>query len=377
EGIVGKCDGLGRALAPRFAPGDRDALLEAAPKAAKALDSYRDWLREGRPTMAGVVPIGKEKYDWMLRRILMMPFASDELVAMATEDWRRAEVFEAYENHRNAATAALSIAASIEEQQRRAVEADDKVRRFLVERHILDVPDWMPRFRLAPLPDYLDVFSFGAEIQMFSPSDPTADFVRFIRPPTPDLGFWGRILATDPRPVVVHEGIPGHAFHLRLIDRHPNPIRRHHYDGGLVEGIGTYVEEMLLQQGLFDDEPELRRAIYQMLKLRALRVILDVNVSTGRFSIEDGARFLSANVPMDYPTAFEEANWAAATPGQNATYFAGKAAIMRLLVQTRQAEGDRFDLHDFHTRLWGAGGVPATLLRWEWLGQDADVRGLW
>jgi len=257
------------------------------------------------------------------------------------------------------------------------VQADERVRRFLVTRHILEVPEWMPHFRFAPLPDYLAAFNFGAEIYMFSPSYPKEDFVRFIQPPAPEMGFWGRIMATDALPVVCHEGIPGHAFHLRTIHTQPNPIRRRHYDGGIVEGTGTYLEEMLLQQGLFDDVPDLRRIIYQMLKLRALRVILDVNVATGRFSIEEGGRFLSDNVPMDYPTAFEEANWAAATPGQNVGYFAGKAAIIRLLALARHAGGDRFDLYDFHTRLWHAGGVPTTLLRWEWLGQDEDVRGLW
>jgi uncharacterized protein (DUF885 family) len=235
----------------------------------------------------------------------------------------------------------------------------------------------MPHFRFAPMPEYLADFDFGAYIYMFSPAHPQEDFIRFITPPQANMGFWGKIQASDPRPVLAHEGIPGHAFHLRMMHTEPDPIRRRHYDGAAVEGLGTYVEEMLMQHGGFDDAPSLRQVTYSMLKLRALRVIMDVNVASGKFSIEDGGKFLSENVPMDFATAFEEANWAAASPGQNVGYFSGKAAIIRLLAEARRQQGDKFSVYDFHTKLWTAGAVPVSLLRWEWLGQEGDVMRLW
>ena len=56
-----------------------------------------------------------------------------------------------------------------------------------------------------------------------------------------------------------------------------NPIRRHRYDSVANEGIGFYAEEMMLQAGLFDDNPHTREIIYNFKRLRALRVEVNVN----------------------------------------------------------------------------------------------------
>jgi len=375
--LSGKFEKFAAGLAPHFPAGKRAALKKSCVAAARALEDYAAWLKTQRPQMAAQAGIGKEKYDWLLRRLLMLPFTSDELVVMATQEWRRAEAFEAYEANRNANVAPLPIATSLAQQQEFAIRADQQLRDFLMSKKIVEVPEGMPHFRFAPMPEHLADFDFGAYIYMFSPSHPQEDFIRFITPPQANLGFWGKIQASDPRPVLAHEGIPGHAFHLRMMRIQPDPIRRRHYDGAAVEGLGTYVEEMLLQHGAFDDAPSLRQVTYRMLKLRALRVIMDVNVASGKFSIEDGGKFLSENMPMDFATAFEEANWAAASPGQNVGYFSGKAAIIRLLAEARRQQGDKFSVYDFHTKLWTAGAVPASLLRWEWLGQEEDVIRLW
>src|SRR5262249_49562596 len=68
---------------------------------------------------------------------------------------------------------------------------------------------------------------------------------------------WLRLVGAEdhPRPVIVHEGIPGHYFQLCLSWKHEDPIRRYYYDSGANEGIGFYTEEMQLQAGLFDDSP--------------------------------------------------------------------------------------------------------------------------
>ena len=372
--IAGKLDGLAQGLAQVFPSSQRATLKKSCAAAARSLAAYAAWLKARRPEMAPLAGIGREKYDWLLRRLLLLPMNSDELLVMATQDWRRAEAFEAYEANRNAGAAPSPLATSVAEQQQFGVRGDQQLREFLIARKIVEVPEWMPHFRFEPIPDYLAAFDFGAEIYMFSPSHPREDFIRFIHPPQVNMGFWGKILASDPRPVVAHEGIPGHAFHLRLIDTQADPIRRRHYDGAAVEGLGTYLEEMLLQHGAFDDVPGSRQVVYRMLKLRALRVIMDINVASGKFSIGAAGKFLAENVPMDEATAFEEANWAAASPGQNVGYFAGKVAITQLLAEVRRAQGEAFNLYDFHTRLWKAGAVPASLLRWEWLGQEEDVQ---
>ena len=107
----------------------------------------------------------------------------------------------------------------------------------------------------------------------------------------------------DPRPLTVHEGIPGHYFQLCLSWKQEDPIRRHYYDSGANEGIGFYAEEMMLQAGLFDDSPHTREIIYNFMRLRALRVEVDVKLALGEFTLEQAAKYLEEKVPMDSQTA--------------------------------------------------------------------------
>ena len=102
--------------------------------------------------------------------------------------------------------------------------------------------------------------------------------------------------AKDPRTGIVHEGVPGHYFQLALSWAHPDPIRRHYYDSGANEGIGFYTEEMLLEAGLFDNSPRSREMIYNMVRLRALRVEVDVKLALGEFTIAQAADYLHKTV---------------------------------------------------------------------------------
>jgi len=46
---------------------------------------------------------------------------------------------------------------------------------------------------------------------------------------------------------------------------------------------------MMLQAGLFDDSPRTREIIYNFMRLRALRVEVDVKLALGTFSLKQGA----------------------------------------------------------------------------------------
>jgi uncharacterized protein (DUF885 family) len=197
--------------------------------------------------------------------------------------------------------------------------------------------------------------------------------MRYIDPPSADLGYFALADAKDPRTGIVHEGVPGHYFQLALSWAHPDPIRRHYYDSGANEGIGFYAEEMLLEAGLFDDSPRSREIIYSMVRLRALRVEVDVRLALGEFTIAQAAEYLQKTVPMDSHTAHAEAAFFASSPGQASSYQIGKTQIMRLLAEARRQQGGKFDLRAFHDFLWLNGNVPIALQRWEYLGLKDDL----
>jgi uncharacterized protein (DUF885 family) len=94
-----------------------------------------------------------------------------------------------------------------------------------------------------------------------------------------------------------------HYQQLALSWRHPRPVRRHYYDCGANEGIAFYNEEMMLVSGLLDDAPHTRTVVCNFMRLRALRVTVDLGLATGALSIATAAGDLAAKVPMDEATA--------------------------------------------------------------------------
>src|SRR5205807_10192936 len=92
-----------------------------------------------------------------------------------------------------------------------------------------------------------------------------------------------------------------------------------------------YAEEMRLQAGLFDDSPHTREIIYNFMRLRALRVEVDVKLALGEFKLDEAAKYLHDKVPMDDQTARQEAIAFATGPGQAIDYQIGKLQIVKFL----------------------------------------------
>jgi uncharacterized protein (DUF885 family) len=160
---------------------------------------------------------------------------------------------------------------------------------------------------------------------------------------------------------------------LALSWAHPDTIRRHYYDSSANEGLGFYAEEMMLHAGLFDDSPRTREIIWNFMRLRALRVEVDVRLALGEFNIEQAADYLRRTVPMDATTAHSEASFFASTPGQAISYQIGKIQIYDFLASAQRQQGDKFNLRTFHDFLWQNGNVPIALQRWEYLSEKPPL----
>jgi len=104
------------------------------------------------------------------------------------------------------------------------------------------------------------------------------------------------------------------------------------------------------------------------MRLRALRVEVDVKLAVGFFTIYQAAYDLAQLVPVDRGTAQQEAVFFASSPGQAITYQIGKLQIIKFLADARLQLRDQFELRAFHDYLWKNGNVPIALLRWEYLG---------
>jgi uncharacterized protein (DUF885 family) len=347
----------------------------AAEQAIVALESYRDWLHQRLPAMTTKTAIGRDAYMFFLRQVALLPYTPEQLLAMGRQEWARSVASQIYEEHRSAGTAPLALFKDQAEQSAREEKDDLAVREFLKEKDILTVPADLPRYRDRPTPSYLaPVADFGEIDDFTGPSRLTESSTRYIDPPSDRLGYFAKTMASDPRAMLVHEGVPGHYFQLALSWVHPDPIRRHYYDSGANEGLGFYAEEMMLHAGFFDDSPRARVIIWNFMRLRALRVEVDIRLALGEFTIEGAAEYLRNTVPMDPETARGEASFFAATPGQGISYEIGKLQIFKFLADAKRQKGDAaFDLRAFHDLLWLNGNVPIVLQSWEYLGIKQGV----
>lgn len=347
-----------------------EELNAARDTAADSLEKFQQQLKDKLPKLPQQSALGRDAYTWFLRNIALMPFAPEELLSMALQESNRAVAFEAFEKNRNKDVPPLKIATDINSWIKDAAQKELQIRKFLEERGILTVPNWVQHYTLWPTPEYLRALGFTEHDDFTSPSRLNENCIRYVPEPSEKLGYFWRATAMDPRPITVHEGVPGHYFQLCLSWKHEDPIRRHYYDSGANEGIGFYAEEMMLQAGLFDDSPHTREIIYNFMRLRALRVEVDVKLALGEFTLEQAAKYLHEKVPMDEQTARQEAIAFCTGPGQAITYQIGKLQILKFLADARMQQGDKFDLRAFHDFVWKNGNVPIALQEWEYLGKQ-------
>ena len=345
----------------------------ASERAADALEKFRQWLQEKVPSLPQETALGRDAYIFFLKNVALMPYSPEELLAMGRQEWDRAVAFEAFEKERNRDVPPIKLTPDIDSWIKDAAAKELEIREFLQKREILTVPDWLQHYTLRPMPEYLAVLGFGENDDFTSPSRLKENCIRYVNPPSADLSYFWRATAQDPRPIIVHEGVPGHYFQLCLSWKHEDPIRRHYYDSGANEGIGFYAEEMMLQAGLFDDSPHTREIIYNFMRLRALRVEVDVKLALGEFTLEQAAKYLQEKVPMDADTARQEAIAFSTGPGQAITYQIGKLQIMKFLADARMQQGAQFSLRAFHDFVWKNGNVPIALQRWEYLGAAIEA----
>lgn len=379
NGVRKRLDAMVEGLRPLVSEDLHRSLSDAARAAADSLEGFAAWLKEGLEQMSHDAGVGRGAYEYFLRTIALIPMTTEQMLTLGQSEFERAAAFEGIERARNARLPEPVPFRTIEQQIAQEKTDETAVRTFLTDHRLLTIPSWVQHYTNRARPAYLaPLADMGVADDMTSPTRLGESGVAYIPPPSPSLSYFYRATARDPRPIILHEGVPGHYFQLVRSWRNPDPLRRWYFDSGANEGWGFYVEEMMLQAGLFDaDRPRARETIYNFMRLRALRVAADIRLATGEFTIDGAAEYLSSMVPMDRETARGEAAFFAATPGQGITYQIGKLQILEFLSDARKVEGKGFDLRAIHDYIAVNGNVPIALLRWEYLGLRDEIKELW
>ncbi|MEO5590274.1 MAG: DUF885 domain-containing protein [Gemmatimonadaceae bacterium] len=195
----------------------------------------------------------------------------------------------------------------------------------------------------------------------------------------------------------IHEGFPGHDWHLRYMTAHKAQISNIRWltpgavedssamwsDSMATEGWGLYSEELMSEPtpnhkyGFYSPGEYLYELQGQLL--RAVRIRVDVGLHTGRMTYDQaidyfnehvhftpGARLRAASDPAA-KAAFDSASRAiyrySKWPTQAITYNLGKTAIISLREACKTRTGAAFSSKRFHERFMGQGQIPVAFIR--------------
>ena len=161
----------------------------------------------------------------------------------------------------------------------------------------------------------------------------------------------------------MHEAIPGHHYQIALQQENTRlpAFRRFGLYGAYVEGWGLYAESLGPELGVYTDPYQRVGALNTEIH-RALRLVTDVGLHTGKLTREAAIQYLMANEPIDEQRATAEVERYMGNPGQALSYKVGQLKIRELRTRYEQQLGKKFDLRAFHDEVLAGGAMPLAVL---------------
>ncbi len=164
--------------------------------------------------------------------------------------------------------------------------------------------------------------------------------------------------------ISVHEVMPGHYVQLLYQQQLSSTVRKVFATASLIEGWAHYTEQMMVDEGLGDDAPEIRLGQLRRALQRHARWYAGVALHTGDATIKDTARrFEQIAYFAPFPALRETQR---GTYNPTYLYYAlGRMQILELREDYRrqlESRGETFSLRDFHDRFLRL-GLPISLAR--------------
>ncbi len=377
EQIAGAPDLLGGALTDAA-----KAQLAADPAAlarfAAARDAFLATLARTDATLKANVDkwpdnfaMGRAAYDRMLQREDLLPFTSQDIEGMARDElahgWAEEAWLKSLAAHRKQSFGAETGGgmaptgpALIDYYRDRIAQ----LRAFVVDHDLVTIPDWLGTIAVVETPKYLQPVSPGASMESPRLFARSADGYYFITPPESlaeaarrlDMNEdfdRDRILSTG-----AHEAMPGHFLQLSIARRHSDYVRKIQDSGVFAEGWAFYGEEMFVRLGLYGDDLDGRLFTARWERVRGARVIVDVKLASGEWTIPQAARFFEEQAGFTKAASEAAVTGYALNPGYVLAYTVGRLQLEQLLAEYQHRMGERGSLHDFHDRLLSYGCTP-------------------
>jgi uncharacterized protein (DUF885 family) len=337
--------------------------------ALSAIHAFADRLEKKLPQMVDFAPMGEANYNYYLKHVLLLPLDAVQVEMLGRAELARYRALEALLPDPSMADPNPARAKNIPPDQESFLKAyesrEQEMIDFLKSHQLVTIPDYLGKFEIRQLPEAFKPTSPGGFMNPPGVYDkePTGFF--FIPTYNPESkNFYLRAAIEDPRPILGHEGIPGHFMQLSIANHLPDEIRRQHQDGVFVEGWALYGEEMLMRTGFYPEGSAAQGQILRLSRYRAARIGVDVNLHTGKWTFEQAVKYFMEGGGLDREAAEGEAAGAATQPTQKIWYITGKWQIMNLLGKYHDKMGANFRLGQFHDDLIKNGSLPISIVEW-------------
>jgi uncharacterized protein (DUF885 family) len=371
-------DSMMTALARDLSPSEMNELVRVRDAAIQAIHAYADWLEKRLPTIPAFAPMGEANYNYLLKHVYLLPLDATQVEMLGQAELARYRALESMLPDPSLANPNPQRAKTIPKDQEDFLKAyesrEAEMIAFLKEHKLVTMPSYLGRFEIRQLPEAFKPTSPGGFMNppgVYDKDDTGFYFIPTYNPQS--RNFYIRAAIEDPRPILGHEGIPGHFLQLSIANHLKNEIRRQHGDGILIEGWALYGEEMLMRTGLYPANSASQAQVLRLSRYRAARIGVDVNLHTGRWTFEQAVKYFMEAGGLDREAAEGEAAGAAASPTQKITYMTGKWQIMRLLGKYRDQKGKDFRLGQFHDDLIKNGSLPLSIIEWILLDDRSSV----
>ncbi|HVB65578.1 MAG TPA: DUF885 domain-containing protein [Nitrolancea sp.] len=362
-------------------------LRQSADRARQAVAEYRNGLTQAL-AYGGTdnVACGEEALDRYIRRGHFLNQSSAEIEAQALDELQRSQGRLAQlAQQAGAATwqEGLALLAdahpTAEQYYQRYTDIWHTAQQAALEHDLLTWPDYPIRYVPRPVwtraaAPYL-YFLFYRAPATFDPVD-VVDYL--VTPLTPEMSpeEQERLLRSTNDTVitlnhVIHHGGLGHQVQNWHAPRAASRIgqiaavdcasRIALFCGGtMAEGWACYATELMDEIGFLTPLQSLSEA-HSRLRMAA-RAIVDVQLHTGRLTLDEAARFYTDETAMPAGAARGEAIKNSMFPGAALMYLTGTDLIWQLRRDRERIEGNQFNLRRFHDRFLSYGSVPVSLI---------------
>jgi uncharacterized protein (DUF885 family) len=252
------------------------------------------------------------------------------------------------------------------------VAAQDKFRPFTSDQQVIDVYRKLDAQLRTKLPALFSLvpkapldLRLEPELSRATASDHyTAPAVDGSRPGV----FWS--VVNDPKQygstgmvtLFLHEGQPGHHFHIALLQELNLPnFRKFGGNNAFTEGWALYAETLGKEMGLFD-KPEDYFGHLSDEMLRAVRLVVDTGMHSKGWTREQSIQYMRDTLGYPEALARSETERYMVWPGQALGYKIGSLKIAELRARASAALGAKFSLPAFHQVVLGDGTLPLSLL---------------